>query len=55
VETAEQHLFLRAAGVHCIQGFRFGMPAEPAEITARLARPGVYRGIDSDAKAALAS
>ena len=26
VETAEQHLFLRAAGVHCMQGFRFGRP-----------------------------
>jgi sensor c-di-GMP phosphodiesterase-like protein len=26
VETAEQHLFLRAAGVHCMQGFRFGKP-----------------------------
>ena len=55
VETAEQHLFLRAAGVHCIQGFRFGRPSEPAEITARLARPGIYRSIEGDAKAALAS
>ena len=26
VETAEQHLFLRAAGVHFMQGFRFGKP-----------------------------
>jgi hypothetical protein len=26
VETAGQHLFLRAAGVHCMQGFRFGKP-----------------------------
>jgi EAL domain-containing protein (putative c-di-GMP-specific phosphodiesterase class I) len=55
VETAEQHLFLRAAGVHCIQGFRFGRPSEPAEITARLAKPGTYRSIEDDAKAALAS
>jgi diguanylate cyclase (GGDEF)-like protein len=55
VETAEQHLFLRAAGVHCIQGFRFGRPSEPAEITTRLARPGIYRSIEGDAKAALAS
>jgi EAL domain-containing protein (putative c-di-GMP-specific phosphodiesterase class I) len=55
VETAEQHLFLRAAGVHFIQGFRFGTPSEPAEITARLARPGIYRSIEGDAKAALAS
>jgi diguanylate cyclase (GGDEF)-like protein len=54
VETAEQHLFLRAAGVHCMQGFRFGQPMEPAEIAARLATPGVYRSIESDAKAALA-
>ncbi len=28
VETAEQHLFLRAAGVHYMQGYRFGMPME---------------------------
>jgi diguanylate cyclase (GGDEF)-like protein len=55
VETAEQHLFLRAAGVHFMQGFRFGTPSEPAEIVARLARPGVYRSIEGDAKAALAS
>ena len=26
VETAEQHLFLRAAGVHSMQGYRFGKP-----------------------------
>ena len=26
VETAEQHLFLRAAGVHSMQGYRFGRP-----------------------------
>jgi diguanylate cyclase (GGDEF)-like protein len=38
VETAEQHLFLRAAGVHWLQGFRFGRPVEAAAITARLAR-----------------
>jgi diguanylate cyclase (GGDEF)-like protein len=55
VETAEQHLFLRAAGVHCMQGFRFGTPSEPADITKRLAIPGVYRSIGSDAAAALAS
>jgi diguanylate cyclase (GGDEF)-like protein len=54
VETAEQHLFLRAAGVHCMQGFRFGRAAPAAEIAARLARPGIYRSIESDAKAALA-
>jgi diguanylate cyclase (GGDEF)-like protein len=55
VETAEQHLFLRAAGVHCMQGFRFGTPSEPAEIVKRLAVPGIYRSIEGDAAAALAS
>jgi len=55
VETAEQHLFLRAAGVHCMQGFRFGFPSEAADITRRLATPGIYRSIEGDAKAALAS
>jgi diguanylate cyclase (GGDEF)-like protein len=55
VETAEQHLFLRAAGVHCMQGFRFGIPSEPAVIATRLASPGVYRSIEGDAAAALAS
>jgi EAL domain-containing protein (putative c-di-GMP-specific phosphodiesterase class I) len=55
VETAGQHLFLRAAGVHCMQGFRFGIPSEPVEIAKRLAVPGVYRSIESDAAAALAS
>jgi diguanylate cyclase (GGDEF)-like protein len=54
VETAEQHLFLRAAGVHYMQGFRFGVPMEAPEIAVRLARPGTYRSIASDAKAALA-
>ena len=36
VETAEQHLFLRAAGVHSLQGFRFGRPGSALDITARL-------------------
>ena len=54
VETAEQHLFLRAAGVHYMQGFRFSRPVEPAGITARIARPGIYRSIEGDAKAAIA-
>ena len=54
VETAEQHLFLRAAGVHYRQGFRFGRPTGPAEIAARIAVPGVYRSIEGDAKAAFA-
>jgi diguanylate cyclase (GGDEF)-like protein len=55
VETAEQHLFLRAAGVHCMQGFRFGTPAKPDDIAERLATPGIYRTIEGDAAAALAS
>ena len=54
VETAEQHLFLRAAGVHYMQGFRFGRPTEADEISVRNARPGVYRSIEGDAKAAIA-
>ena len=37
VETAEQHLFLRAAGVHSLQGYRFGPPGAAAHMTARLA------------------
>jgi diguanylate cyclase (GGDEF)-like protein len=36
VETAEQQLFLRAAGVHSMQGFRFGKPMPAAKITQRL-------------------
>jgi diguanylate cyclase (GGDEF)-like protein len=55
VESAEQHLFLRAAGVHCMQGFRFGVPSQPGEVSERLATPGVYRSIEGDAAAALAS
>ena len=54
VETADQQLFLRAAGVHSMQGFRFGRPAEPAEIASRIATPGIYRSIAGDANAALA-
>ena len=37
VETADQHLFLRAAGVHSMQGYRFGKPMTRDDITARLA------------------
>jgi EAL domain-containing protein (putative c-di-GMP-specific phosphodiesterase class I) len=56
VETAEQHLFLRAAGVHCMQGYRFGRPMERTEISARLMVPGTYRTIEGDAReTALAS
>jgi predicted signal transduction protein with EAL and GGDEF domain len=54
VETAEQHLFLRAAGVHYIQGYRFSRPVEADDVTARIAKPGVYRSLEGDAKAAIA-
>jgi diguanylate cyclase (GGDEF)-like protein len=54
VETADQHLFLRAAGVHFMQGFRFGRSVSADDIAVRIATPGVYRSIESDA-AALAS
>jgi diguanylate cyclase (GGDEF)-like protein len=43
VETAEQHLFLRAAGIHCMQGYRFGRPCPATEISTRLAIPGSFR------------
>jgi diguanylate cyclase (GGDEF)-like protein len=39
VETAEQHLFLRAAGVHFMQGFRFARPEPAAAIAERFAPP----------------
>jgi hypothetical protein len=38
-----------------MQGYRFGRPCPAAEITARIATPGVYRSIEGDAAAALAS
>jgi diguanylate cyclase (GGDEF)-like protein len=41
VETAEQQLFLRAAGVHALQGFRFGKPAPASSITERLEQTAV--------------
>jgi diguanylate cyclase len=55
VETAEQHLFLRAAGVHSMQGYRFGRPGPAADITARLASPDDYRVGRPDQEIALAS
>ncbi len=55
VETAEQHLFLRAAGVHSMQGYRFGKPGTPAEIDQRLASPDDYRVGSPDQEVALAS
>jgi diguanylate cyclase (GGDEF)-like protein len=55
VETAEQHLFLRAAGVHSMQGYRFGKPGAAGEINARLAHPDDYRVGSPDQEVALAS
>jgi EAL domain-containing protein (putative c-di-GMP-specific phosphodiesterase class I) len=43
VETAEQHLFLRAAGVHFMQGYRFGRPEPAAAITERIAAQSTMR------------
>jgi EAL domain-containing protein (putative c-di-GMP-specific phosphodiesterase class I) len=37
VETAEQQMFLRAAGVHTLQGYRFGRPMSAGQIGLRLA------------------
>jgi len=55
VETAEQHLFLRAAGVHTMQGFRFGKPDTAEEINKRVASPDDYRVGSPDQEVALAS
>ncbi len=55
VENAEQHLFLRAAGVHSMQGYRFGRPGPAADISARLASPDDYRVGNPDEEIALAS
>ncbi len=55
VETAEQHLFLRAAGVHSMQGYRFGKPGAASEINTRLAHPDDYRVSSPDQEVALAS
>ena len=52
VETADQHLFLRAAGVHFMQGYRFGRPTTPAEIANRLRAPQDY--LPADVPTALA-
>jgi diguanylate cyclase (GGDEF)-like protein len=43
VETADQHLFLRAAGVHSMQGYRFGRPVSAAEISERFKAAPVIR------------
>jgi diguanylate cyclase (GGDEF)-like protein len=55
VETADQHLFLRAAGVHSMQGYRFGRPGTAAEIDNRLAAPEAYRVASPDQEIAVAS
>ncbi len=52
VETADQHLFLRAAGVHFMQGYRFGKPTTLDDISARLLAPQDY--LPRDVSAALA-
>jgi diguanylate cyclase (GGDEF)-like protein len=54
VETAEQQLFLRAAGVHCMQGYRFGRPCSAAEISTRLAKPDSFRIADDETDLAMA-
>ena len=51
VETADQHLFLRAAGVHFMQGYRFGKAVTPEAISARLSTPGVFQPIEPPALA----
>ncbi|MGI8525936.1 MAG: putative bifunctional diguanylate cyclase/phosphodiesterase [Pseudolabrys sp.] len=52
VETADQQLFLRAAGVHSMQGFRFGKAVSAAEITVRLQTSSTLKKLDQ--RAALA-
>jgi diguanylate cyclase (GGDEF)-like protein len=55
VESPEQHLFLRAAGVHSMQGYRFGRPGTAAAISTRLAAPDDHRLGNPDREIALAS
>ena len=54
VETAEQQLFLRAAGVHMMQGYRFGRPGTAADINMRLSVPASFTIIDTPADLAMA-
>ena len=54
VETADQQLFLRAAGVHSMQGYRFGRPCSAAEISVRLAKPDSFQIPDGETDLALA-
>jgi len=53
VETADQQLFLRAAGVHFMQGYRFGKAVPAAQIAERLKSPSSFK--PKDEPAALAS
>jgi EAL domain-containing protein (putative c-di-GMP-specific phosphodiesterase class I) len=46
VETADQQLFLRAAGVHFMQGYRFGKAMPAADITARLQASEPFQPIE---------
>jgi diguanylate cyclase (GGDEF)-like protein len=55
VETAEQHLFLRAAGVHSMQGYRFGRPGSATALNLRLAAPDDHSLSSPDREVALAS
>jgi diguanylate cyclase len=43
VETADQHLFLRAAGVHSMQGYRFGRAVSADQISERIRTASVIR------------
>jgi diguanylate cyclase (GGDEF)-like protein len=51
VETPDQHLFLRAAGVHFMQGYRFGRAVPAQEIDERMANPAAFRPVDETALA----
>jgi diguanylate cyclase (GGDEF)-like protein len=45
VETADQHLFLRAAGVHFMQGYRFGAAMSADDIGRRIAEQAGERPV----------
>jgi diguanylate cyclase (GGDEF)-like protein len=55
VETADQQLFLRAAGVHSMQGYRFGKAVSADAITARLRSPESIKPTEYNEPTALAS
>ena len=54
VETADQQLFLRAAGVHSMQGYRFGRPCRAEELVRRLAEAQFSSPLDDTKALALA-